>query len=298
VNYKRVIDLGKAIALIGAKRLGEFDLREPEYRAMAELHRRDVDPRLLALISLLAAVNDYRLPKGGATGYWSDLKRFVEEELKNAHEDELETAKRIIFRFLNESRHVGPRRNKVRRAEKLFKSGFCEWFLKGYPQIMDSQCGLLEIWLRLSIDLESSLFSKTVVFPLKVLDLLSLITRGRYLRIPPLVPIPLDIHIERMAISSGVVEFDEHDGEECGQAIRRAWTEVLRAVNEQLGDEGPVSIFRIDSLIWQAGREAYRCSYERKCSTYAIKRLLEGIGMGQEAEYVAEELTKYIDRVL
>jgi hypothetical protein len=55
---------------------------------------------------------------------------------------------------------------------------------------------------------------------------------------------------------------------------------------------GRVSLFRIDSLVWQIGEPVYRCRHNRATAEAAIGTILEGYGAAPlAARSVAGELT-------
>jgi len=55
-----------------------------------------------------------------------------------------------------------------------------------------------EVWYRLAEVLNNKPQQKTIVFAMKVLDLITLIAKGHYAKFPLNIPIPLDMHVARM----------------------------------------------------------------------------------------------------
>ncbi|RLE50497.1 MAG: hypothetical protein DRJ33_07360, partial [Candidatus Methanomethylicota archaeon] len=117
-----------------------------------------------------------------------------------------------------------------------------------------------------------------------------------YASFPKKVPIPLDVHVARMALYSGIVE----DGlpENLKDNIQRikdiflmAWSYVAEKVSEILNKD--ISPLRIDSLIWQLSKEAQKVNYERRhAAKYIVRYLVGKAGISESAAIkVAQELT-------
>jgi hypothetical protein len=89
------------------------------------------------------------------------------------------------------------------------------------------------------------------------------IATGQYETFRPDVPIVADLWIARVSLSSGLLRPSER-----------------------------VSLFRIDSLVWQIGGPAYRCRHNRATTEAGIGNIREGYGADPPAaRSVAGELT-------
>lgn len=85
-----------------------------------------------------------------------------------------------------------------------------------------------------------------MAFTVNVFDLFNLVVYKEYLPLPYDIPIPVDIHVTRVALSSGIVGSMEEE------AVRRAWAMVAKSLTRRLGR--PVSLLRLDSLVWRIGK--------------------------------------------
>ena len=130
---------------------------------------------------------------------------------------------------------------------------------------------------------------------MKVLDLISLLVNGSYANFSRDVPIPLDVHVARMALYSGIIEGDGSEISE--QAIQRnkrvflrAWGDVAEGVSKMLGRR--ISPLRIDSLVWQLSKEAQKAGYKRNHAIrYIIRYLVDVANIDENAaRNVAQEL--------
>jgi N-glycosylase/DNA lyase len=87
---------------------------------------------------------------------------------------------------------------------------------------------------------------KTIVFAMKVYDIIHLIENGIYLDFPQDIPIPCDLQVERVARTSGITDSEEED------RVMAAWAEVASNVSDEL--DRSISLLRIDSIVWQSGQ--------------------------------------------
>ena len=110
------------------------------------------------------------------------------------------------------------------------------------------------------------------------------------------LPIVADFRVARVSLSSGLLRAAEGGSASAmsaipdartfsPQAVRTVWAEVARAA-------GTVSLFRIDSLVWQVGEPLYAHRSDRHQAQAVLRSLLEAYGAEEAcAQTVAHELT-------
>jgi N-glycosylase/DNA lyase len=134
-------------------------------------------------------------------------------------------------------------------------NGFGEWFIENHRE-----ADPVSVYERLADALETDMSKKTVVLAVKIYDVFNHIHEGEYLSLPTDVPIPCDLQVERVAASSGIV--DNEDG-----TVMEAWGHVIEEVNDEM--ERPVSMLRVDSVVWQSGQiiseNGDRVGLSRRC---------------------------------
>ena len=140
---------------------------------------------------------------------------------------------------------------------------------------------------------------KTIVFSMKVLDIVSLIVKGEYANFPIRVPIPLNYHVTAMAIASGIVKTEEISYEwnkveklqnQYHNKFLRAWEYTTEKASKIL--EKDLSLLRLDSLVWQLSKTAKKHNFQKwKCQQIFEQYLTEAKANPQAAKQAAVELT-------
>ncbi|OYT57488.1 MAG: hypothetical protein B6U76_00860 [Desulfurococcales archaeon ex4484_217_2] len=297
INEGRVGVVGEVIGDIGWEGFLRFDMREPEFRVLSEIYRRVGDSRVVVVLGLAAGIVDFQLGPGGAPRFWNTLLQTVSR--RGFKLGSLNDVREAVFDFLKEPINARFRKTKYSRIEKFFSSDFAQYlWSKGLDYLAENP---KEVWYRLAGALNNRPQQKTIVFAMKVLDLITLIVKGHYAKFPPNVSIPLDMHVARMALTSGIVEYHwtgklastivEELMSRNPQVFRSAWAEVSRHVSEKIGKH--ISLLRLDSLVWQIGRKAYETHYIRTLAKQKIKRyLIEEVKIDpQIAEKIADTFT-------
>jgi len=291
VDLDRVRAVSRALAGIGWDGFVRLDMLEPEFNVLSEIYHRVGDVRVLLVLGLSAAIVDYQLA-GDAFRFWNTLQSVLAK--RGFKLSSIGDVKAVMDEFLGYP--VNARFNSAKRGRvaRFFDSGFARFLWdRGYMYYSDRP---REIWYRLAEALGNRPDQKTIAFAMKVLDLISLLVNGSYANFPRNVPIPLDVHVARMALYSGIIKGG--GSETSGQVIQRnrgvflrAWGDVAERVSETLGRR--ISPLRIDSLVWQLSKEAQKASYRRKHAIrYIIKYLVNAANIDENAaKNVAKELT-------
>jgi len=291
VNVDRVRAVSRALAGIGWDGFVRLDMLEPEFNVLSEVYHRVGDVRVLLVLGLSAAIVDYQLA-GDAFRFWNTLQKVLAK--RGFKLSSIGDIRAVMGEFLNYPVNARFNSTKRGRVAKFFNSGFADFLWdRAYKYYSDRPT---EIWYGLAKTLGNRPDQKTIVFAMKVLDLISLLVNGSYANFPRDVPIPLDVHVARMALYSGIVK---GDGSEISERViqrnkeifLRAWGDVAERVSEMLGRR--ISPLRIDSLVWQLSKEAQKASYRRNHAIrYIIRYLVDVANIdGNVAKNVAQELT-------
>jgi len=124
---------------------------------------------------------------------------------------------------------------------------------------------------------------------MKIYDIAHLIDTGEYLEFPYDIPIPCDLQVERVSETSGITASTE-TGE-----VMAAWAEVMERVSEKVGH--PISLLRIDSIIWQAGQVIGNAGEDLRESRQALDAHFQEVGLEEPNRTVlAKELTASLER--
>jgi len=282
------------LSLLGFDGFVTIDRAEPEFTTLKEFYDHYNDLRSLLVIGLGAAIVDYQLGVGGAYAFWNCLKDILKKH--NFTIGSLDEAYSVLLEFMSCKVNARLRNTKIRRIHRLFDSGFVKYLWNEAYKYFDIEP--MKIWRKLALCMGSDMSSKTISFTMKILDLISLIVNGYYAYFPVDLPIPVDEHIARMSVYSGILMLNPRPKTptEIGSAalrfrnlIVRGWSEVARGVSSIISKR--ISIFRIDSLIWQLSKAASSVGYARHRAVEAMKKRLVEIGINEDvALKIASEL--------
>ena len=273
--HTRRLALAEAIADLGYDGILSFDRAEPEYRAFSSLWEEFENEPLLALLGIGAGIIDYQLA-GDAQRFWQDL-----EDTAIAYDslEDIDDVENILDTFADADVNARFISAKQTRIEKLFERGFAEWFVDSYGMVAP-----LMVWERLAETLDNAMDQKTVVFAMKVYDIVHLIVNDTYIDFPTLVPIPCNLHVRRMAEIAGIVA-DTDD-----ESVLRAWEEVASEVSMLIGQD--ISLLRIDSIVWQSGQIVSNEGLDPDESVRVLNKHYVELGIdGGAARTLANELT-------
>jgi N-glycosylase/DNA lyase len=276
MNESRVNQVCNAISELGKNGIIAFDRHEPEYQTFTTLSNQEIgtEPHR-ALLGICAGTADYQLA-GNAQTFWRELERSVlEHGSLNTRED----IRAILDGFMEADVNARLKSQKEARLDKLFDRGFEAWFITNY--------GLhepLEVWENLADALDNPMKRKTIVFAMKVYDIIHLIENDSYLDFPAEIPIPCDLQVERVARTSGITDSESED------EVMSAWAEVASQVSDELGRS--ISLLRIDSIVWQSGQIIGQHEPNQQASRRALTEHFEKVGIeSEQANDLAEALT-------
>jgi N-glycosylase/DNA lyase len=279
ISTDRIERIAEAITGLGYSGIIKFDETEPEYEFLTSAVDEFDSDSHLALLSILAATQDYQLA-GDAQKFWRTLEETLFEHRELASESDVN---RILNDFLQEPVNARLQEQKRDRLIRMANNGFGEWFLNNHPDVDP-----IRVWEEIARALETEMDRKTVVIGVKIYDIFNLVVNGKYLELPTDVPIPCDLQVERVAVASGLTDTEDKG------SVMEAWARVMQSVNDDL--EKPVSMLRIDSIVWQAGQIISRNDDQRTASRRALREHFDEVGLKeQDSERLARELTVGLD---
>jgi len=280
MQEERVEAVSEAIAGIGYEGIVAFDQYEPEYSTIERLYEEFEDTDLVQLMVTCATTQDFQL-NGDAQRFWQTLTNV---SLEHGSLDSLDSVEAILWEFMEQPVNARLSGMKSTRLEKLLDSGFPEWFVANHRGAEP-----FEVWERLADGIENEKRKKTVVLSMKIYDIAHLIETGEYLEFPYDIPIPCDLQVERVSETSGITASTD-TGE-----VMAAWAEVMERVSEKVGH--PISLLRIDSIIWQAGQVIGNAGENLRESRQALDAHFQEVGLEEPNRTVlANELTASLER--
>jgi len=275
MNQDRVDSVANSISALGYEGIILFDEEEPEYQTFTTLSTELGDEPHRCLLGVCAGTADYQLA-GDAQLFWNELEQAA---LAHGQLDSTNDVKAILGDFMEASVNARLNQQKRTRLIKLFDNGFADWFIENYDEVQP-----LSVWEHLAEALDNPMKRKTIVFAMKVYDIIHLIENGSYLDFPQDIPIPCDLQVERVAHTSGITDSENED------EVMAVWAEVASQVGDDLGR--PISLLRIDSIVWQSGQIIGDYEPNQEAAREALIEHFEHIGLdGKQAGNLAEELT-------
>lgn len=272
----RATAIGQALGKLPFQVFSNFDRGEPEWPVLQRLAAWS-DQGLASLTAICLGITDYQLGAGAAAGYWEAVTRELGRRLPQKPADVVDLMARVC-------RHPASARladQKLVRVEKVVRS----WESELVP---DAPVGL---WKWLGETLGQSEEAKTVVMAMKLIDLLKLARTGHYLDFGPEVPLPVDLRIAKISLTSGLVASGQPTSLNVlmGRAgdiasvqrhvLINAWRAVAKAA-------GGLQLLRIDSLAWQLAESVSSSEWESAIA----RRLIEAGSPPDAARRLAAEL--------
>jgi len=275
MSQDRIEKVADTVASLGYDGIVEFDRAEPEWGFIESALETFDSEGHVALLSILAATEDYQLA-GDAQRFWRTLEETIQERPSL---DSKAAVNDVLGEFMEEPVNARLSEQKQSRLVRMEKNGFSDWFLEEYPGVDP-----IRVWEELADALETTQEKKTVVLAMKIYDIFNLIVNGQYLALPTDVPIPCDLQVKRVARASGIVE------DESTESVMQAWADVISRVNENL--DKPVSMLRLDSIVWQAGQIISQNDDRKEASRRELVEHFQEVGLDEEiATGLAHELT-------
>jgi len=278
MNGNRIESVADALAAIGYNGIAAFDKTEPEYETLELLYDEFGNEDYVKLLAICATTQDYQL-NGDAQKFWRELDDVV---LEYGSLDTTQAVRDILGDFMEKDVNARLNQQKRDRLVKIFDAGFDDWFVENHNAVE-----AVEVWNQLADAMQTRRKSKTIVLAMKIYDIAHLIQHGEYLEFPFDIPIPCDLQVERVSRTSGITDSEDSD------EVMEAWSEVMEGVTQRLGR--PVSLLRIDSVIWQAGQIIGRNEPDKHATRQALVDHFNEVGLDDGSQSLAEELTAEMD---
>ena len=266
-----------------------FDRREPEWPVLERLSSWSHPYGLLAAVSF--ALTDYQLGAGGATAYWKEVEALLSTRKEPGSTSELSL---VIDTLVTRPVSTRLAHQKCARVRRLLTSPFVEIVKARSLAVLGRDP--FRLWDALAEAMKQGRDAKTIVFAMKIFDLLHCASLGEYARFGATVPIVADLRIARLSFSAGVVPLR---GSSVSVAMSDAGT-WLRANQPAVIDAwssisllaGGLNLFRVDSLAWQLARPVYEHRDDRETARSTITEILQSLGTPHRiARRLAIELT-------
>jgi N-glycosylase/DNA lyase len=283
----RISAVARALALVPKDAYEGLDTNEPEWPLFSRLSRIE---HPWGVISTLAfGLCDYQLGAGGAAAYWAAIDGLLGE----LPIDSAENLTRFVAHLVQQpvsNRLASQKRNRVRRLVESNLPALC-----AERTLRELGGEAHELWSRLAVVMHQRQDAKTIAFAMKCFDLLHKAATGQYAVIEN-APIIVDLRIARASLASGMLQIPDTTVTE---ALQDATTIAIdnhqlivdswRAVQTM---SGGLSLFRIDSLLWQVAEPIYQERQHRGRAIEQAAHLLAAAGIDrQTARLVATELT-------
>jgi N-glycosylase/DNA lyase len=275
-STERANAVGLALGQLESQVFANFDRSEPEWPVLQRLTAWS-DRSLARLTTMCLGITDYQLGAGAAAGYWKAVVIEIERRAPSNPKDVIEFMARVC-------RHPVSSRladQKLARVEKVIRAWESE-------QVTSQP---IELWRWLAVTLGQPEEAKTVVMAMKLVDLLELAGSGNYLDFGTEIPLPIDLRIARISLTSGLIapaaggSINQLMGRagEIASEHRQVLIEAWRAVAKAAGD---LRLMRLDSLAWQLAEAAGTPEWESD----ATKRLIAAGSSLDAARRFAAEL--------
>jgi len=139
--------------------------------------------------------------------------------------------------------------------------------------------------------------AKTIALAMKMVDMLHRIVVGRYVTLPGSIPIVADFRVGRVCLSSGLLKPD--DGGSCIRAMELVADvtpipqPTVRDASARVAAETVgLSLFRVDSLVWQIAEPIYAMRVDAGAARAKVSAFLKECGADDRAaDRASRELT-------
>jgi N-glycosylase/DNA lyase len=286
----RVQPLGQALGALPLEVYVTLDRAEPEWPVLERLAKTNPSAAVLAGFAL--ALSDFQLAAGGANEYWRQAMAALDTRGLPSTPD---AVRDFMADVLSRPPSARLRTMKRGRIDRLLQSRLHDRLAdRSFIELGQQSMAL---WHELGTAMNQAPQAKTIAFAMKIFDLLHKVATGAYVPFPARVPIVADLRIARVSFSSGLLE------PQVGQSVAAAMAQGGTYASSNTGDiidawsqvsdaANGLSLFRIDSLIWQIAETIYRYSTDRTAVVQHLLGDLVRVGAQPKvASTLATELT-------
>jgi len=289
VNESRVIDVAKTLRNVGLKTIYAIEDHDPQLEAVKMIFEETSHIGYTCLLAVANSLISYKLAVKGEK-YWLEFGLYM-SKTKPSHEGAFEN----FMKFLKEKKlNVFNIDAKVKRLETFLKSPLATGIYSN-PQLYVHD--LEKLRKAIVETLKTNPDSKTVVFSIKMFYYAYYVSTGKRIAIPFTIPLPVDVRISALTISSGVLEIPSiRDfrsktyyllGKRPGK-VRKIWLKISMLCK--------IPSLNIDSLLWPLGvfvlDNLPRNVLVSKTLKY-LKSMLSEYGEWGKIEKLVHEILKY-----
>ena len=272
-NLERAIQVGQELARIPEAVWEAIDLGEPEWPFLKRIVEEKAN--LSAALGMAVALCDYQLGAGGALKYWPEASAIYD---RYKPIDSIDKIAKIMDDLLKLPVAARIATIKRKRVERFLASPIMGPLSdKSIAELGKSP---MDLWSRLALSMRQKPDDKTIVFAMKIFDLMHKADTDSYVRFPANIPIPADLRIGRVTLSCGLIEAPpgkriDEAMESIDQVLNREKGRILSAWARVSEKAGGLSLFRIDSLVWQVGEPIFKHRHEPAAARAAVAKILE-----------------------
>lgn len=246
VNENRLEKVAKIIKDIGLKTVYAIEDEDPQLKALKTIYEKTGHIGYVCLLAVANALISYKLTVKGEK-YWSEFSKHMaatSPEYKRVFEN--------IKEFLVKTKlNVFAKNSKVKRLTKFLKSPIAtEIYVR--PQLYRQDLERLRYGIAKATNANPN--AKTIVFSVKMFYYAYYSSTGERPIVPYTIPLPVDIRISTLTISSGIIDVIGVEklknkalyllGRKADD-VRRVWFKVSLLSR--------IPSLNIDSLLWPIG---------------------------------------------
>jgi len=270
INESRIEDCVNVIANnMNKVEILRFDTTEPEFDALKNMKER-MSEQAFANLATGSCIINYQLGTGGADAFWPALI-----DTLDTTDFDVETPEGS-YRTLHYFLHNYDVNNRIinmrgKRLKKWYESGYSEWVFENYTHDK-----VLETWYKLAESVDSDMYKKTIMLGVKMLDYIYLLYEDDFYPFPIDTPIPSDIQVRKICGFSGMIppEKEKVNMTKLNRSVRIACQKFIEELDRKV--DMTSSLFRIDSILFQFGREV-QWSRTRERNMEALIRYIRDV---------------------
>jgi len=289
VNENRVVNIANILRDIGLENIYVIEDRDPQLEAVKMIFEETEHVGYTCLLAIANGLISYKLAVKGEK-YWLEFGLYMSKTRPS-----LEKVLENFMKFLKEKKlNVFNMDAKVKRLETFLKSPLAARIYSN-PQLYVHD--LEKLRKAIAVILKANPDSKTVVFSIKMFYYAYYVSTGKRIAIPFTIPLPVDVRISALTLSSGVIEipsirdFRSKTYYLLGKRpseVRKTWLKISMLCK--------IPSLNIDSLLWPLGvfvlDSLPRNVLVSKTLKY-LKSMLSEYGEWGKIEKLVHEILKY-----
>ncbi len=247
LNLDRIRDFSQALAIMGIDFILNFEYRRYSYQILRKIYDMKPNPRVFLLLGTIFALAFRHYSNEEETKLWDKLLYSCEETKSLSNLEELY---KVIDRFGEQLTDPHIRDLFIGEKEAFFTTGFCDWFIKDYENIVTNP---LKISTKVRYILGSKLPDSSIVNILRIMDLTYLVIHDEFLMIHEGIVFPVSQPTKFFVSCSQIID-DVSSDEKIIDALSRISIRVTTILDKT------ISIFAIADLVDDLGKMLITCS--------------------------------------